>query len=347
MTEEATKQFLSSARGELVRVQIALSEVPAMKLKEELLRDLLILYGEKNVGHGRAAFTSQPSEEWPEGVADAVAALPDAAEFAGSSSFDESKRVPVSEASLKRMQTRADREDRKDPVKAKAHALVPRPADIPTTYQMVYETLREGPSDGLTATLLVEKIRDRWWPGVSFNQIAPEFYRYVNEGRVVRDQDGKMTLTEKGREVGANPNAPRGMGTSRLAKAIAAGKHRPPPMKTVKPVPTAKLTPEQLDEAREKFAASQRPTKAQTHEAFEHNGMKLTLPIAEARLAQHMHNLMGQGCLGVEKLAQVAGVSRGGTAVEDMIYGLNQSLRQMKLQIVPYEKLGFFMKETS
>jgi hypothetical protein len=73
-----------------------------------------------------------------------------------------------------------------------------RPPNIPTTFKMAREVLLEEP--GLTAREVANRIERRWWPGLRFNQIGPEFYSFVSSGRMQRDADGKLSLTERGLE---------------------------------------------------------------------------------------------------------------------------------------------------
>jgi len=305
MTNEATKQFLSCARAELVRVEIALSDVPSLKLKRELLAYLLDLYGETNVG-GRGD-GSVVKVDRDVGLEKPAAAEP-----------------PAPKLTAPRVLNAA-----------------PRPNGIPSNYQMTYKVLKEGPADGMTAAQVVDKIRDRWWPGVVFNQIGPEFYRYVNGGRLVRDDDGRMTVTTKGEELARFPN----IGT---VAASADGPPAPNPKpKTVveKRALFPRLTPEQIEEARAKAAGA---VKVVEPAVLEHNDHKVILRPDEGRMANHLYNLMGSGFVDVEKLATVAGERKGASHrmyVEDLVVTVNRAIARAKLVIVPYEKVGFFMRE--
>jgi hypothetical protein len=316
MTDEVTKQFLSCARAELVRVQIALSEMPLLKHKEDLLRDILALYGEKHIGEGVAVEISKP-------VAVSLVI-----------GIDDERTVPLSERTVDRLESR---EEPEEPNLPGAYVSVPRPPGIPTNFQMMFQILDAGPPEGMVATVVINKIRNKWWPNVTFRQIAPEFYRYVKEGRLNRDDHGRMTLTEKGRLVARNPGA-----------GLVGGKPNPKVQKHVpKPAPRA-LSEEQIERARAKAALNSKDADATSPLLFEHDGKTVGLDPDHWRIADHLYRCMGSGCIDTAKLASVSmakGISSQRFYVEDAVTTINRVIEPLKLSIEPYQKLGFFMRE--
>jgi hypothetical protein len=90
----------------------------------------------------------------------------------------------------------------------------PRPANIPTTAEMIDAALadaeaRPGAKAGLRGVELVAAIAARWWPGVGSNSILPTAFALVSKGRLGRK--GKLFVRVK-----ANADAAQhhGVGTS-------------------------------------------------------------------------------------------------------------------------------------
>ena len=78
----------------------------------------------------------------------------------------------------------------------------PRPEGLPTTFTMIAIILRDCP--GLTAHEVGDKICERWWPGMDFGRIGPEFSTWIRKGRLVRDEDGRLTLSQSGHNLAFN-----------------------------------------------------------------------------------------------------------------------------------------------
>lgn len=327
MTDEATKQFLSCARAELVRVQISLLEVPALMRRQNLLRELLLEYGEEAVGQPVTIPLSVIGVDLDVGERKPVVVEICAPK--------DERTVPLSEKTIERLESR---EEPETPVFPRTRNGAPRPSGIPTNFQMTFQVLSDGPEEGMVASLVIEKIRDKWWPGVVFNQIGPEFYRYVNEGRIARDDHGRMTLTDKGRMVARNPGA-----------GLLGGKPNPKvPKAGPKPTAQLRLSEEQLERARAKAAVNSKDADSVSLLMFEHEGRTVGLLPDHWRIADHLYRCMGSGCIDTAKLASVSmakGLSSARFYVEDAVATINRAIEPLKLSIEPYQKLGFFMRE--
>jgi hypothetical protein len=76
----------------------------------------------------------------------------------------------------------------------------PRPSGTPTNFEMlkfVLESAEKDGRDGLTASELIEAIRQRYWPGLAGQQILPSIYRFAKEGRVKKTPAGKFKRIKK------------------------------------------------------------------------------------------------------------------------------------------------------
>jgi hypothetical protein len=76
----------------------------------------------------------------------------------------------------------------------KAPEKAPRPEGAPTTWEMVAEILKAGPTEGLGSTALIESIRNKYWPGLTTGQILPTIYGFKKTNRLKKDKKGRWTL---------------------------------------------------------------------------------------------------------------------------------------------------------
>ena len=70
----------------------------------------------------------------------------------------------------------------------------PRPAGIPTVFEMASMLLKEAPGHQLTMDEMRKQIEDRWWAGVSRNAIAPSVYKFAKQGRLRQVDVGTFSL---------------------------------------------------------------------------------------------------------------------------------------------------------
>jgi hypothetical protein len=83
--------------------------------------------------------------------------------------------------------------------KATKKALKPRPAGLPSTFEMVEAVLSEAEKAGqpaLTSKELLDKIREKYWPGVHRSQILPSIFGFAPK-RLTREGD-KWTRKKDG-----------------------------------------------------------------------------------------------------------------------------------------------------
>lgn len=59
-----------------------------------------------------------------------------------------------------------------------------RPEGIPSLYVMTATVVREAGDKGLKAREIVDEISKRFWPGVQPQQILPQVYKFVKNGRL-------------------------------------------------------------------------------------------------------------------------------------------------------------------
>jgi hypothetical protein len=75
-----------------------------------------------------------------------------------------------------------------------------RPAATPTNFEMLEEVLASAEKDGrdgLTASEVVDAIRQRFWPGLVGPQILPSIYRFAKEERIKKTANGKFKRLKK------------------------------------------------------------------------------------------------------------------------------------------------------
>jgi hypothetical protein len=75
------------------------------------------------------------------------------------------------------------------PPKAIPTGLIPRPAGIPSTFEMVETILKDAEKAGkesLTSRELMDQIREKYWPGVQNKQILPSIFGFSPK-RLIRE----------------------------------------------------------------------------------------------------------------------------------------------------------------
>lgn len=154
----------------------------------------------------------------------------------------------------------------------------PRPKTIPTTFTMARAVLLEEP--GLTAKEVSARIEKRWWPGLVFNQIGPEFYAFVASGRMTRDDSGRLSLTDRGLVSGTVDNRLRTNGTQPpQPRAMVPDPLSVPPV--VEPKSPAVTIADKVSVTRVADAGLAGGGDAKTAVKFEHAGRSVMLPSRE------------------------------------------------------------------
>lgn len=235
----------------------------------------------------------------------------------------------------------------------------PRPEGIPTTFEMIGSILDGSP--GLTAQQVGDRIRECWWPGMDFKRIGPEFSTWIRKGRLDRDADGKLTLTEQGRKVafpvGFDPNKKSIEESRRVlppdppkvrmpAVQPTAGPRpetpKPPPMVRAPDVPRQVVTP---------GAKLGPPVRSGHAMAYQHGGKSVMLHHREFSIAQVLRAAMGKGHIDTTFLAQKALGSDKRNAIDnesllrDLVSIMNPKLEPLRLNIEFHKGFGFVMKE--
>lgn len=197
-----------------------------------------------------------------------------------------------------------------------------RPSGIPTTFDMIRTILEEKP--GLVARQVAEEIQMRWWPGMPYGRISPDISTAVNSGRLSRDADGKMTVTDLGRNVESVDY--------RKPAAVAST-----PIAPTKPI------------AVEKFVSS---VSTEATFMFMHAGKTARLTKPELEVASALRKVIGKGFLDYAFLGlRARGVSASRSALPDksylsqMIPSLGAKLEPLGLRIEHSDNFGYFMKE--
>lgn len=208
----------------------------------------------------------------------------------------------------------------------------PRPTDIPTTFEMVAAVL-DVRSD-LTAEQVVDRIRDRWWPGLDFKRIGPELSTWIRKGRLSRDADGKLTLTGSGRRLafpsGENPHAE------------VPKESKPPERPAVQPAMGPRPSPPRIATPGVKLG----PPARQEGTKFQHGERTAVLHDKEAHIATLLRSAIGKGHLDAKFLANSIGIkSEAETTMRDFVSILNAKITPLGLTIEFYKGFGFIMKE--
>ena len=77
----------------------------------------------------------------------------------------------------------------------------PRPKDIPTIWEMTTDILAQAERRTLHIDTIVDRMAERWWPGLVKQQIAPSLYGFAKQGRLDRGEGtGVFTLPLKQNE---------------------------------------------------------------------------------------------------------------------------------------------------
>lgn len=197
----------------------------------------------------------------------------------------------------------------------------PRPDGIPTTFSMFQTVLKEKP--GLLAAGLIDEIRERWWPGLGRTFLSPEISSHITNGRLTRDLDGRLFLTEHGRNLGSTDNRPE----------IQKGK-KPTKLPSV-PQRTAPLVAPR--------AAAAQGIK------FEHGERSTTLPDMRSYvIAGKLRAAMGKGHISEAFLAeQIIGSNTEAhrETIKLSVRSMADQLAEVGLKVEFYPGFGFMMKE--
>lgn len=131
-------------------------------------------------------------------------------------------RIVISEQEKENLKSPIAPRVRTDRPNGARSAGTPRPQGIPSTFSMVQEVLSSDDStDGLTLLEFAAVVAMKWWPGMHKNAISPDISTWITKGRLVRDADGRLTLTDVGRALKSTDN--------RLKSAAPSEDEEPPP----------------------------------------------------------------------------------------------------------------------
>jgi hypothetical protein len=196
---------------------------------------------------------------------------------------------------------------------------------------MIGTILDECPA--LTAQEVGGKIRERWWPGMDFKRIGPEFSTWLKQGRLARDDDGKLTLTPRGRAVAFPTEPKKPPEPAREPPKATAPAVQPGPRRVVV-TPGAKLGP---------------PARRQNEDEFVHGGKTILLSSREYLLATRLRTAIGKGHVSTQFLAETAlGMKRhvdNETLIRDIVEVMNPKLQPAGLKVEFWKGFGFIMKE--
>lgn len=202
-----------------------------------------------------------------------------------------------------------------------------RPSDIPTTFAMFRAVLEDKP--GLTADDLMAQIEARYWPGLNRNFLKPEVSTAVSQGKLLRDEDGRLRVSEKGAVVtSVDLRKNKSQPPQRMAKTEQA---KPP-------VPA--------------------PSKPQQHHRvvvpnvtdFEHDGRVAMLDPKEYRVAVKMRAAIGRGFLDFKFLAQAALMNEYNAKIDpqgflvNLMATLNPKLAPLGLVAEKVPHMGYVLK---
>ena len=238
----------------------------------------------------------------------------------------------------------------------------PRPEGLATTFELVGAVLDNwGP---LTAMEVGDKIRERWWPGMDFKRIGAEFSTWISKGRLLRDHDGKLTLTGTGRKLAF----PGGFNPYEKPATVADMSQREPeqvsvlpkepskvPMPAVQPTAGPRPSPQEIIDreaakrgplpVRHKFSAR----GARNEEEFEHSGQKILLSSREYLLAVRLRAAINKGHLSAQFLAETGlGIRRhvdNESLIKDVVATMNPKIAVVGLSVQWFSGWGFLMRE--
>lgn len=202
----------------------------------------------------------------------------------------------------------------------------PRPAGIPTTFAMIREVLTAKP--GMTAKETVEAIAAKWWPGLQFKYLGPDISTNITKGRLNRDSDGGLTVTEKGMKSESLDHRIEQVGTRPIPRPEPPAAPPAPPRQVV--TPGAKLGP---------------PARG-GGSTFTHGGKSVLLHDRELVIAQKLRAAMGAGHLDSKFLANQIGIKSDAEPVmREFVSIMNPKIAAVGLVIEFFKGFGFVMKE--
>lgn len=224
----------------------------------------------------------------------------------------------------------------------------PRPKTIPTTFTMARAVLLE--EQGLTAKEVSARIEKRWWPGLVFSQIGPEFYAFVASGRMTRDDSGRLSLTERGlgsgtvdnrlRTNGTQPPQPRAMVQDPPSVPLVA-EPKPPAVSAVDKVSVTRVADAGLAGGRD----------AKTAVKFEHAGRPVMLQSREHAVVSKLG--VNAGWLPFPILFGAAfkpterHLSDAEVWLREVEPSINSKLKLIGLQMRLVPKMGYALMESS
>ena len=229
----------------------------------------------------------------------------------------------------------------------------PRPEGIPSTFTMIATILFDCP--GLNAHEVGDKIRERWWPGLDFKRIGPEFSTWIHKKRLTRDADGKLTLTWRGHNLAfpdlpnPYPNPVKALSdTARYPAAAAPVTPHVLPREPARSVPM----PPVLPTGGVKPQPPVREQPGMVYRDFQYGGKRLRMPFREYAIVCKLRDTMGNGHLGISVLADAMGGPRRSEIdnkllLREMCNIINLKIEEMNLKIQYFDGFGFIMTEIS
>lgn len=221
-----------------------------------------------------------------------------------------------------------------------------RPEGIPTTFTMIQTVLKEKPKFTMIARDVMDAIEKRWWPGLGPTFLGPDISSAVTSGRLARNADGKLALTEKGESLisedlrhktrGEFQKPTNDAGMARLQVApVKAIEEKHETAVVVSPAPKPER---RLPQPRGPMAFK-----------FDHNGRSTTLATArEFSIAGKLRVAMGKGHVSEAHLAETV-IGSNTEAQRDLIRltcrGMNPNLAEVGLKIEHYPGFGLIMKD--
>lgn len=216
-----------------------------------------------------------------------------------------------------------------------------RPEGIPTTFTMVQIVLKET-AVKLTARGVMAEIEKRWWPDLGPSFLGPDISSFITMGRLARDADGTLSLTDKGATM---VSADLRHGTKgefqepkpTVPEAVKAIVEEKPKLPVVRVEPKKLVAPQPVPRS------PGQPVK------FDHGDKTTYLATTrEFVIASKLRNAMGKGHVGEAYLAsEVLGSNT--VSNRDVIKlacrGMNESLAAVGLKIEHFEGYGLLMQE--
>lgn len=228
-----------------------------------------------------------------------------------------------------------------------------RPEGIPTTFTMIQTVLKET-TVALTARDVMAAIEKRWWPDLGPTFLGPDISSFISMGRLTRDADGKLSLTEKGATM-----------VSADLRHSTKGEFQTPapePKPTVpeavkaiveeKPAPhVLPKTPVRIPMPAVKPTMGPRPSGPTTPQPvkFDHGELTTYLPTMRSYvLAGKLRAAMGKGHVSEAFLAEQtigSNTESNRMLVKDLCLGMNEALSVAGLKIEHHPGYGLLMKD--